>query len=104
LAGYDPLLVSAKEGTGLAVLLGRLEQEVRDRFASSGEATVITRLRHRQALEDARDALGRMSQGQLPELAAEDLRLALRALGRITGRCDVEEVLDRLFLEFCIGK
>jgi tRNA modification GTPase len=104
LAGYDPLLVSAKEGTGLAALIGRLEQEVRERFASSGETTLITRQRHRQALEDARDALGRMSQGQLPELAAEDLRLALRALGRITGRYDVEDVLDRLFLEFCIGK
>jgi tRNA modification GTPase len=104
LAGYNPLLVSAKEGTGLAALIGRLEQEVRERFASSGETTLITRQRHRQALEDARDALGRMSQGQLPELAAEDLRLARRALGRITGRYDVEDVLDRLFLEFCIGK
>ena len=39
-----------------------------------------------------------------PELLAEDLRLAVRALGRITGRVDVEEMLDRLFAEFCIGK
>jgi tRNA modification GTPase len=38
------------------------------------------------------------------ELAAEDLRLAARAMGRITGRVDVEDILDRIFSEFCIGK
>jgi tRNA modification GTPase len=40
----------------------------------------------------------------LPELAAEDVRLAARSLGRITGRIDVEEMLDVIFREFCIGK
>ena len=40
----------------------------------------------------------------MPELAAEDLRLAARALGRITGRVDVDEVLDVIFRDFCIGK
>ena len=42
--------------------------------------------------------------GRAPELRAEDLRLACRALGRITGRVDVEDILDRIFREFCIGK
>jgi tRNA modification GTPase len=61
-------------------------------------------LRHRRALEDCRDALVRAQEAELPELTAEELRLALRALGRITGRVDVEDLLDIVFAEFCIGK
>jgi tRNA modification GTPase len=48
--------------------------------------------------------LARFNGAKAPELAAEDLRLAARALGRITGRVDVEDVLDVIFREFCIGK
>jgi tRNA modification GTPase len=55
-------------------------------------------------LEDCRDALVRAQEAELPELTAEELRLALRALGRITGRVDVEDLLDIVFAEFCIGK
>jgi tRNA modification GTPase len=49
-------------------------------------------------------ALARSQAAALPELAAEDLRLAARALGRLTGRIDVEDVLDAVFRDFCIGK
>ncbi|HEY1382052.1 MAG TPA: tRNA uridine-5-carboxymethylaminomethyl(34) synthesis GTPase MnmE, partial [Dongiaceae bacterium] len=60
--------------------------------------------RHRAAVEEAKAALDRArSAGQL-ELKAEDLRLAVRAIGRIAGRVDVEDVLDLIFKEFCIGK
>jgi tRNA modification GTPase len=65
---------------------------------------VPTRARHRAALEEAATALERSLVAELPELAAEDLRLSLRALGRITGRVHVEEILDKIFRDFCIGK
>jgi tRNA modification GTPase len=68
------------------------------------EAPLLTRARHRQALEDAAASLRRARMASLPELQAEDLRLALRALGRITGAVDVEDLLDVIFRDFCIGK
>ena len=64
----------------------------------------MTRLRHRLALQECREALQRFQCAGMVELAAEDLRLAARAMGRITGRVDVEDILDRIFSEFCIGK
>ena len=64
----------------------------------------LTRERHRAALIDCRDALARAKGAGAPELVAEDLRLAMRALGRVTGRVGVEDVLDVIFREFCIGK
>ena len=64
----------------------------------------LTRARHREALEAVVEALGRAENAVLPELQAEDIRLANRALARITGRVDVEDVLDVIFMDFCIGK
>jgi tRNA modification GTPase len=97
------LLVSARTGAGLAELLARLTAAVTDRFAAADQPA-LTRARHRSALTEARDALARSRSARLPELAAEDLRLAARALGRITGRIDVEDLLDVIFRDFCIGK
>ena len=67
-------------------------------------AAIVTRVRHRAALEACLAALRRFGDARLPELAAEDFRAAARSLGRITGRVDVEDMLDRLFAQFCIGK
>jgi tRNA modification GTPase len=67
-------------------------------------APALTRARHRHALTEGRDALQRSLTASAPELLAEDLRLAVRAIGRITGRVDVEDILDVIFREFCIGK
>jgi tRNA modification GTPase len=97
------LAVSVVSGQGTDRLLAALQAEVTERM-SPGEAPALTRLRHRQALEECLAALDRARDAALPELRAEDLRLASRALGRITGRVDVEEILDRIFSEFCIGK
>jgi tRNA modification GTPase len=72
----------------------------------AGDA-VVTRERHRRALEDVAASLARAEHAHTAgqdELAAEDVRLALRALGRITGQVDVEQILDRIFGQFCIGK
>ena len=80
-----------------------LERQARERLALA-EAPSLTRLRHRQALESCVEALQRSLSAALPELAVEDLRLALREIGRITGRVDVEDLLDVIFRDFCIGK
>ena len=64
----------------------------------------LTRARHRSALTECADALARYPLAAAPELAAEELRLAMRALARITGRVDVEDLLEVIFSEFCIGK
>jgi len=95
--------VSAKTGDGLEGLLTALTAEVHARLAVS-EQPPLTRARHREALEGCAAALQRAATATLPELAAEDIRLAVRSLGRITGRVDVEDVLDVIFRDFCIGK
>jgi tRNA modification GTPase len=84
-------------------LIERLTQAVATTLAP-GDAPLVTRLRHRRALETCVAALDRFATAALPELAAEELRAAARSLGRITGRVDVEDMLDELFGEFCIGK
>ena len=97
------LRISAKTGEGLDALLGALCKEVSNRYPSS-EGPTITRHRHRVALIDCAEALQRFSSSPAVELAAEDLRLAIHSLGKITGRVHVEDVLDLIFKEFCIGK
>lgn len=95
--------VSAKTGVGFDALEAALGAAVRQRF-QPGSAPALTRDRHRQALIECQAAFTRFLAASAPELAAEDLRLAARALGRITGRVDVEEILGVIFAEFCIGK
>ena len=103
-AGLEGSLpVSARSGAGLAALRQRLEEAAAAR-AGLAEAAVLTRPRHRAALREAVEELSRLPLAALPELRAEALRRALRALGRLTGRVDVEQVLDVVFGEFCIGK
>ncbi|SDC91459.1 tRNA uridine-5-carboxymethylaminomethyl(34) synthesis GTPase MnmE [Belnapia rosea] len=102
-AGFDGLMVSARSGAGLETLRARLEYEAVARAGSTAE-TLLTRPRHRAALQEAISWLSTLQSAPLPELRAEALRAALRALGRITGRVGVEAVLDVVFGEFCIGK
>ena len=73
-------------------------------WLSPGTQPALTRLRYRAALERCRDALDRGLKAPVIELKAEDLRLAVQALGRVTGRVEVDDVLDLIFREFCIGK
>lgn len=96
--------VSAKTGEGIDALIAALTARVRDIADVQSEAPPLTRARHRDALIEAQSSLNRALEATQPELMAEDVRLALRALGRITGRVDVEELLDVIFREFCIGK
>lgn len=95
--------VSAKTGQGLSALMEMLQREAVALLGVSAAPT-LTRLRHREALEGCAAALRRSAAAVLPELRAEDLRLAMRELGRITGRVDIEAILDIVFRDFCIGK
>lgn len=97
--------ISAKTGEGLPKLLSALETEVVNRLGGL-EHMPLTRLRHRRALEAALNALDQAASADHGDLAlgAEDIRMAVRSLGHITGRVDVEEVLNVVFADFCIGK
>jgi tRNA modification GTPase len=100
----DGVALSAKTGAGVAELVEILSKRAEEGLAA-GEPAVITRARHRAELEAAAEALARFREERGgPEIKAEELRLAARHLGRLTGRIDVEEVLGAIFSEFCIGK
>lgn len=103
-APHDGLRLSLKTGEGLDALVVALTGMVAQKLEALGEAPPITRARHRHALEEAVAALARAEAASEPELMAEDIRLALRAIGRITGKVDVEDLLDVIFRDFCIGK
>lgn len=96
-------LVSAKTGAGIEALMAALTTAVSG-LCAGGDAPLITRARHREAALECLTALRRSQSAALPELMAEDLRQAMRALGRITGVFDVEDLLDIVFHDFCIGK
>ena len=94
--------VSASTGQGLAALADAIAARAAE--AMGGSSLTPTRLRHREAVEGCIAHLASMDAGSLPELLVEDLRLAARALGRAVGSIDVEDVLDAVFRQFCIGK
>lgn len=103
IGGIEAIPVSAKTGEGLDKLLTAIIEKAEDCIGGR-ETPSLTRQRHRDALEKCRDSLLRVEKAVLPELMAEDIRLATRYLGRITGRVDVEDLLDIIFKDFCIGK
>jgi tRNA modification GTPase len=99
-------LISALTGEGVNQLLSMLAERARQ-FLGSGEPALVTRERHRRALEEACFAIERACAEEAKgreDIVAEELRLAARALGRLIGRVDVEDVLDVIFRDFCIGK
>ena len=98
--------LSAATGEGFDALLGRLAHEAGE-FLGGTDAALVTRARHRHALEEVLAALMRARSGEVAgreDLLAEELRIAATALGRLTGRVDVEDILDVIFRDFCIGK
>lgn len=100
------LMISAKTGAGMSSLLNRLEQVARD-VLEGGESALVTRARHRRELEAIAHHLSLVcsaDEATPVEFVAEDLRLAVRAIGRLTGQVDIDEIYDVIFREFCIGK
>ena len=102
IGGRDAIVVSALTGAGIPDLLNELIGRLARRCA--GEGPALTRMRHRRHVENCGAALARFGDAAASETAAEELRAAVTALGRITGRVDVEDVLDVIFRDFCIGK
>jgi tRNA modification GTPase len=115
--GPDRFLISAATGAGVKDLIAGIVHLAQEAFGRS-EPALVTRERQRahlaQVSQGLREAIGRAGQGdgqgeergeeRGEEFLAEDLRHALAGLGRLTGRLDVEEVLDVIFREFCVGK
>lgn len=103
--GEGAFAISAVTGEGVDAVVAALVDYARDYFGG-GEAALVSRARHRVLLAETVDALGRAGQlaGEGDEIVAEELRIAIHALGRLLGRVDVEEILDSIFREFCIGK
>jgi len=98
--------ISAVTGEGFDQLLSRLAEHAEE-FLAGNEQALVTRARHRRMLEDTLAALRRAlasDVGAREDLLAEELRTAAAALGRLTGRVDVEDILDVIFRDFCIGK
>lgn len=107
--GVNALPLSVKTGVGLDDFVLTLTDRVRQLASVRvSDSPPLTRARHRAALEDCVGALDRAREGaaqaQDMEMIAEDMRVAAQALGRITGRIDVEDLLDKIFKDFCIGK
>jgi tRNA modification GTPase len=101
---YKFISISAHTGAGLEKLLRELQGHVAKFFGR--ESSLLSRERHRTHLQQARAALGRALEAPADqeEIIAEELRLAARDLGRLTGKVDVEDILDVIFRDFCIGK
>jgi tRNA modification GTPase len=97
------LAISALTGAGLPELRARLSAEAFALTQSSGPPP-LTRARHRSALQIAARWLADAELANEPELRGEAMRLALRAIGTITGHVGVEDILDSIFRQFCIGK
>jgi tRNA modification GTPase len=97
--------LSAMTGEGVGELIEALCRQAREFFGS--KPSLVTRQRHRDALQSTLAALDRgLAEGETgrEDIVAEELRLAARTLGKLTGRVDVEDVLDVIFRDFCIGK
>jgi tRNA modification GTPase len=103
---YKPIKISAKKNIGISNLIKIISKEIDQHFALN-EDNIVSRQRHIKSLENAmffiNKSLKKTSINQI-DLAAEDLRLATRSLGEILGYVNVEELLDRIFKDFCIGK
>ena len=97
------LVISAKQKLGVDKLLQAISKNIQERFTSNSNL-LITRSRYREALQDVLENLQNFGFNKEIELTAEDIRLAARALGKITGRIEVDEILDKIFVDFCIGK
>ena len=100
---HNPLLISIKEQNNMRQLIDILEKKVKN-LALPANNALITSERYRQSLLETLTNLDNFSLSKNIEFAAEDLRLAIRAIGKITGKVEADDILDVIFRGFCIGK
>ena len=105
---FETLDISTTNEQGIPELLNAIEAIVAQRFTET-ESQGVLRMRHAECLEQVIDHLNRgvrmlSSSGFDAEIVGEEMRLALRSLGRIAGRVDIDDLLDVIFGEFCVGK
>ncbi len=99
----NPIYLSIKKHQNTNLLLKKLEEKVLE-ILPQQSSPLITQERYRHCLSAALNALEDFSLDKNIELAAEDLRIACHAIGKIIGRIDVDDILDVVFSKFCIGK
>ena len=102
----DTILVSVKNNKNIDKLIKKLKEKLSKKY-NSNNSTIVTRERHRIKLNECLNEIDKFlskDQNKNIELAAEDLRMAVRHLGSIVGKVDVEEILGSIFKDFCIGK
>ena len=99
----DFVAISVKQNLGFSELICTIAEKL-DRLIPAHEPSVITRARHKKALTDAANHLISFNKQDMIELRCEELRLAAKAIGSVTGIIDIERVLDEIFRSFCIGK
>lgn len=100
----NAIYVSALSGEGISALINHVSRETTAFFEEVQNTPSLTRARHREALEECKVFISNALNGYSPDLIAEDIRMAVRCMGKITGRTDVEDLLDIIFRDFCIGK
>ena len=97
------ILISAKENQNENVITDKIYETFQNMYVKSS-AQLITRQRYKESLSECLENLSRFNLQKEIELSAEDIRLACRAIGKITGQVEVDEILDKIFSSFCIGK
>lgn len=97
------ILISAKENQNVNVITDKIYETFQNMYVKSS-AQLITRQRYKESLSECLENLSRFNLQKEIELSAEDIRLACRAIGKITGQVEVDEILDKIFSSFCIGK
>jgi tRNA modification GTPase len=108
LAGHPAYAISAKTGLGVDPVKSALRAQLVSGGFEAAENVTVTNVRHRDALRRAAESLGQALEsvqgGMAGELVSIDVRAAADALGEITGAITTDEILGRIFSEFCIGK
>ena len=95
--------ISVKSGFGIENFLSTIRNKVNEICHLSPDS-LLSKSRHKICMAECKQSLERSLRSDSVELIAEDMRSALRSLGRITGMVDIDELLDVIFKDFCIGK